>query len=465
MWLTIDRQSQLTLTQQIYRQIQQMILSGNLKAEDKLPSTRKLSSQLAVSRNIVIDAYSQLIAEGYLKTYKGSRTVVTEGLQASDIVLPAKQSPSLKSAAKSSQKVRIDFRTGVPALEHFPRKAWGKLYQDVCNQLPAEALGYCKPSGIYELREAIAHYLYRTRGLTCDPTQIIITSGSTQGLSLVSNLLRDNKKTVLVEDPTHTGLRKVITKAGCSIEGIPVDTNGLRTDQLAEKKNVSFIYTTPSHQYPMGSVLSIQRRLALVRYAEKNDCYVVEDDYDGEFRYEGHPVSSLYELKPERVIYLGSFSKILAPALRLGFMILPEQLLAQGKSLKMYSDVHTGTLEQYTLTRFIQNGSFEKYIWKMKKHYSRTRSLLLDQLNAHFPNQFTILGHATGLHMVVRFHDKTFTKETIETLASKGVRIYTTQRFYLDEGQANTHDIVLGYAHLSRQEIVEGVGLIHEEFL
>lgn len=224
---------------------------------------------------------------------------------------------------------------------------------------------------------------------------------------------------------------------------------------------MSFIYTTPSHQYPMGGVLPIRRRLELVRYAEQKDCYIVEDDYDSEFRYEGQPVSSLYELKPQRVIYLGSFSKVLAPALRLGFMILPDKLLRPCKTLKKYSDVHTDVLGQYALAEFMQTGRFEKYVWKMKKLYGRKREKLIDELSRYFSsNEFCILGQATGLHLVVRFQNITFTQETEKSLRDKGVCIYRPETFYLNKKLANNNDIIMGYSHLSCEEITTGVGII-----
>lgn len=462
MWVNIDRHSDLTLERQIYLQIRKMILSGGLAANDKLPSTRKLSAELAVSRNTVIEAYSQLIAEGYLKTFQGSGTVVAEGLHAPDILPSVAQSFPLRQKAKPPPQCIIDFRTGVPALAYFPHKEWGNLYREICHTIPPSAYGYCGTAGLWELREAISKYLYRTRGLSCDPHQIVITTGATQGLSLVSRLLKDENKKALVEDPTHAGLRKVITSAGCAIEGVPADENGLCTEALKDKADVSFIYTTPSHQYPLGGVLPIGRRLELMRYAQQHDCYIVEDDYDSEFRYEGQPVSALYELAPQQVIYLGSFSKVLAPALRLGFMILPEKLLHPCKVLKQYSDVHTDVLSQYTLAKFIQSGGFEKHIWKMKKLYSRKRSQLIAELSRCFPDQFSILGHATGLHFVVRFTDITFAEALEKSLREKGVRIYRPENYYLDKRLSHSNEMIMGYSHLSYEEMVKGVAVISE---
>lgn len=461
MWISINRESELTLERQIYTHIQKMILNGTLKSGDRLPSTRQLASELSVSRNTVIDAYGQLMAEGYLSAKKGSGTVVADGIRSFDVALTQSQSGSVFDS-KSVKKDIIDFCTGMPALEFFPYKQWGKLYKEVCERIPSSAFGYSDTSGVQELKENIAQYLYRTRGLSCNPSQIIITSGSTQGLSLISHVLGENKKTVLVEDPTHTGLRRVITLAGCSVKGIPADYDGLCTEFLIDSKEVSFIYTTPSHQYPLGGVLPIKRRLDLIAYARQNGCYIVEDDYDSEFRYEGQPVSSLFELDPQHVIYLGSFSKVLAPALRLGFMILPEELIYTCRKLKKYTDVHTDALNQYTLATFMKNGSFEKHIWKMKKLYDIRRKTLIHELSVHLPNQFQIMGHATGLHLVVQFENMTFTEETERLLLEKGVQIYRLESYYLEKNQEHDHEIIMGYSHLTHEKIAQGIEMIQQ---
>ena len=456
MWITIDNNSKIPLFRQIYQQIRQMILNGNLPSGQKLPSTRKLSADLNVSRNTIIEAYGQLTAEGYLAGQQGSGTVVADGLHALDLDLAAKHCFSKSSTPAFNSDDLIDFRTGVPALEYFPRKMWGNLYREVCSKIPASGYGYCSAAGSSELRDAIAGYLLRNRGISCDPRQIIITSGSTQGLSLTSRVLQDEHKVVLIEDPSHPGLRKVISTAGCRIKGVKADNKGLCSELLDTEEEVSFVYTTPSHQYPLGGILPIQRRLELIRYAEQQNCYIVEDDYDSEFRYVGAPVSSLYELNPQRVIYLGSFSKILAPALRLGFMIVPLELRPAVKRLKMYSDVHSDLLGQYTLAEFINNGYFEKHIWKMKKLYSRNRNCLLNELTECF-DHFEIVGQASGLHLVVRFYVKLFTADIVNEIAGKGVRIYRVGSYYLDYGNGADDKIILGYSHLSSDKITAGI--------
>lgn len=460
MWITIEKESKLSLTRQIYTGIRKMIIDGFLVSGQKLPSTRTLSKELDISRNTVLEVYNQMIAEGYLEAYQGSGTIVANGLQ--ELKIPVGELYNKQKMIKSNDNnKRIDFCSGIPALELFPRKDWTKLYLEVCNSLSTEAYGYCGPSGVWELREAIAQYLFRSRGISGNPRRIMITSGSTQGLSLISNLLQKDNKKVLVENPSHPGLLKVITSTGCVLEAIPADNQGLNTDVLKSTHDASFIYTTPSHQYPLGSILPIQRRLSLVHYAKENNCYIVEDDYDSEFRYEGQPVSSLYELNPERVIYIGSFSKILSPAIRLGFMILPEKLIRDCKTLKTYTDVHTDALTQYTLAEFIRSGSLEKHIWKMKKHYSQNRNHMLHELKKQFPDGFEILGHATGLHMVVRFHNVTFTKQLVKEITRQGVHIYPIENYLIGKDKDYSHEIIMGYSHLSLSNISEGIQILH----
>lgn len=360
MWITFDSASGKTMTRQLYEQIREQILAGKLTQGDKLPSTRRLSAELGIARNTVLEVYSQLLAEGYLEAAHGSATRV-----ACHILYGLHPMVSEVRAVVEEDKAVppvIDFRTGVPALELFPREEWARLYREVCKELPAEGYGYCGALGVPALRQALCSYLLRTKGIQCHPGQIMITTGATQGLSLLSHLLGEEDKTVLVEDPTHPGLRAVIATAGCKVQGVPVDEKGLLTKELQEKENVAFVYTTPSHQYPMGGILPIHRRLELIQFAREQDTLIVEDDYDSEFRYTGHPVSSLYELAPDRVVYLGSFSKTLSPALRLGYMMIPNRLIRSLKTRKVYADVHTDALSQYALAKFLESGGMERHI-------------------------------------------------------------------------------------------------------
>jgi GntR family transcriptional regulator/MocR family aminotransferase len=459
MWIILDTDSGIPLSRQLYNKIKEMILTGSLSPEEKLPSTRTLAKELLVSRNTVLEAYNQLIAEGYLEGHHGSGTVVTTGIQ-----LPPKITGTKDVVAPLILQLkdpdRIDFHSGVPDLAYFPRKEWARLYYQFCNDLPITALRYHSPAGVPELRNAISQYLYRNRGVRCTSDHIMIVSGSTQGLSLIAKLLYLDNQEAIVEDPLHHGLLNVITAAGYHISAIPADDKGLNTSLLKPSDHTSFIYTTPSHQYPLGSILPIQRRVALIKYADENDCYIVEDDYDSEFRYEGQPVNSLYELNPNKVIYIGSFSKILAPAIRLGFILLPDELLAKYNSLKMYTDVHTEALSQYVLAGFINNGGLEKHIWKMKKIYNKKRRHLLQELITCFSDEFEVKGQAAGLHILVHFHNVIFTKELVEKINSYHVKIYPVENFALQNFGYHKNEIILGYSHLSFSEITEGIQIL-----
>jgi GntR family transcriptional regulator/MocR family aminotransferase len=455
MWLTIDKNSKISFIRQVYGQIKLMILEGKLLADDKLPSTRCLSKDLAISRNVILEAYDQLMAEGYIESKQGSGTIV-----AKDIYFKKNETKTKRSFKGSNHKKvnsnLIDFRSGIPSLDMFPQKQWGNLFNKICNNIPYSSFRYCAPEGIMELRQSLSEYLFRIRGICCRPEQIMIISGSTQGLSLISKLLYNPGSEIIVEDPIHYGLLNVISYAGYSINPIPVDDRGMITDMLKTNNKVGFVYVTPSHQFPLGGVLPIQRRIELVKFAEKKDCYIVEDDYDSEFRYEGQPISSLYELEPNKVIYVGSFSKILAPAIRLGYMILPDSLIPKYVKLKMYTDVHTESLSQLVLAQFINDGKLEKHIWKMKKEYNKKRQEVINSLNINFPNEYVVKGHAAGLHLVAEFKNVSFTKEVLKEIMQEKVKVYPVERYAIHKGR-HSNKIILGYGHLSIEEITEGI--------
>lgn len=468
MWLTLDKDGQQPMGRQLYKRIRQMILQGTLAPAARLPSSRALAHELGLARNTVLEAYDQLLAEGYLEARQGSGTRVACGIAAVQ-ELPEQhpaQLPMAPTVHPAQSAAIIHFRSGIPALDAFPRREWAKTYQHVCEIVPEEALRYCAPAGVLALRQALCGYLQRTRGISCSPERIMITTGATQGLQLVARLLRAQGNTALVEDPVHTGLREVVIRSGYALESIRADQHGMDTTLLpapdaARRAGVAFVYTTPSHQYPLGGILPIARRQQLVRFAREAGCNIIEDDYDSEFRHEGAPVSSLYELAPETVIYLGSCSKILAPALRLGFAILPARLLAAWHTEKLYTDVHTDALSQYALAAFIESGALEKHTWKMKKLYRRKRAFLVQALTRSFGNAFTVQGHAAGLHMVAGFPGVHFTPQLVDNLRAQGVEVAPVEAHSLRADGRHAHEIILGYAHLSESAMERGVQILH----
>ncbi len=459
MWMILDDKSSTPLKNQIYTKMKELILSETFVSGEKMPSTRALAKELRVSRNTILEVYDQLTAEGYLIGIQGSGTVVASGIRKPSKLIHSPMNHSTKQN-KSESKDIIDFRSGTPDLNYFPRREWAKLYYNVCIDLPSSAFNYTHPAGVRELRHAISKYLNQMRGISCSPDNIMIVSGSTQGLSLISQLLFTDKKEVIVEDPLHHGLLNVISAAGYTITALAADDKGMNTNLLQPSDRISFIYTTPSHQYPLGGILPIQRRLSLIEYASDNDCYIIEDDYDSEFRYEGQPVNSLYELNSEKVIYIGSFSKILAPALRLGFLLLPTRLIPAYLKLKMYSDLHTEVISQHVLSEFMKSGGFDKHIWKMKKIYSRKREHLLKELYAHFPDEFVLKGQAAGLHIVIQFYNIIFTEKLICRIQSSLIKIYPVENYALQNLGNHQSEILLGYAHLSMEDITKGIQIL-----
>lgn len=475
MWLALEAGSVVPLSRQIYERVKTLILRGDLQAEDKLPSSRALGKTLNVARNTVLEAYEQLLAEGYLEARRGSGTAVAKGIAAAMADAGAKYgeasgsetAPAARSQPSplSDEAGGVSFRSGIPALDLFPRKEWGKLYQRACESLPASAFRYCGPGGVWELREAVAAYLLRVRGIRAAPERIMITSGSTQGLWLVARLLHREGAAALVEDPVHRGLVEVVARSGYRVRGIRADEYGMDTGLLPsfnpeDAERVAFVYVTPSHQYPLGGILPIQRRQALIRFARAGGSLIVEDDYDGEFRYEGAPVSSFHELAPDMVVYLGSFSKILAPAVRLGFAILPESMPERWGPEKMYTDVHTDAVSQHALAAFINSGGLERHIWKMAKLYKRKRAHLLRCLSERFGGRFEVRGQAAGLHLVAGFPGVTFSEKVLADLRGRGVRLATVEAYSLRRDGAHAHEAILGYSHLTEEEIAKGVAIL-----
>ncbi len=455
MWLSIDKMSEASLTKQVYQQIRAQILHGEMKSGEKLPATRELASQINVSRNVIIEAYDLLIAEGFLESAPGSGTYVAEGafLEEGEAESPVTIQEFQNSRSQTEQ---IDFRSGIPDLRLLPRKKWSQLEQAVCLDSPADIFGYDSPEGRMELRSALCRYLKKSRGVYAGPEQIIITCGAVQALSIITRALLASGSSYLIEDPIHREIRNLFEVHTEHIFPVPVDESGIRTSLLPQNLNPALIMLTPSHQYPLGVVLPIQRRIELVQYARAKECYIVEDDYDSEFRYQGAPIHSLQGLDPNRVIYIGSFSKILFPALRLGYMILPPALITRCRELKHLQDNHAPILAQLTLARFIEEGHLERHIAKMKKAYRAKRDLLISHLKKAFPDGLKISGESTGLHLIAEFERISFDEKVVANIKKTGFMVHPVSEHALEK-KSHTHKLILGYSHLSHPEVVTGV--------
>ncbi|SET36392.1 transcriptional regulator, GntR family [Natronincola peptidivorans] len=458
-WITLDKKNHTPIIQQIYNQMRERILSGKLEEGKKLPSTRALAQELNVSRNVVIEAYDQLLSEGYIQSKEGSGTFVTEGLQIDTIVKTSSRQGQPKSKHQEPE-IKINFRSGIPALDYFPQNKWGQLYKSICGEINPADLGYAETMGHPKLRKTLADYLQQMRKVHCNEKQIMITNGAVQALWIIGQVLLKERDSFIIEDPTNVDIRNSFEKREAKGISIPVDEQGLKTELLPKDINPKLILVTPSHQFPMGGVMPIARRLELIQYAKEKSCYIIEDDYDSEYRYQGYPIPSLQGLAPENVIYVGTFSKILSPALRIGYLILPEKLVDKSKEEKHISDLHNDTLTQLTLERFIREDHLMRYIRKMKKVYKKRQNLLIHELKSSFPN-IKILGESTGMHLVAQWEDISFTKEHLDTLRNKGVNIHSVSEYTIHKDQ-HQNQLIFGYGNVEEKEMKEGIKALKE---
>jgi GntR family transcriptional regulator / MocR family aminotransferase len=457
LWITVDRAHRTPIMRQVYDQIRLSIVRGDLRAGEQLPSTRQPARDLRVSRIVIIEVYDQLFAEGYLESRQGSGTYVAQGAYLEEVV-PRERFPHVHVPVETGKRNRniIDFRAGLPALDLFPRKLWGQLVSRVCAEASPAVFGYDLLEGYLELRIALARYLARMRRVRCDPGQLVITSGAAQAFSLVARLLLVPGAEVLIEDPVTSDVQRIFSAAGATLFPIPVDEDGMQTDLLPREQRPALVFVTPSHQFPLGGLLPIQRRIHVIQFTRAAGCYLVEDDYDSEFRYCGTPVSSLQELEPARVIYVGTLSKVLSPALRLGYLVLPPPLVERCRQLKRLTDLHSPVLEQLALTHFIEEGILDRHILKMKKIYRKRQEVLIAALETHFPGQVQIYGDAAGLHLVAGFNGRALTEQTFADWEEAGVRLYPVEQHAIRKGKHQS-EVILGYGTLTPEEIEEGV--------
>jgi GntR family transcriptional regulator/MocR family aminotransferase len=433
------------------------MLQGRLQSGDALPSTRELAKELAISRNTAYEAYEMLAAEGYIVSRQGSPTRVAEGL-----ILETITSAGQKPSGKEIQPIGsypADFRTGLPDLRRFPRRRWLQLVHQTAEQLALNQWGYTGPEGLPALREQIAAWLLRSKGLSVEPQDIFITAGATHALHILAELLAtESRPEIIVEDPCHRGMLRVLQSNKFRIRPVPVDEQGLETNALT-KSEASAVYVTPSHQFPLGGILPAGRRAALVSFAREHDLYLIEDDYDSEFRYTGSPIAPLYALDPQRVIYVGTFSKILFPALRIGYVILPRPLQPCWCRLRLYTDVQNQPFEQAALAQFLNSRKLDRHIQSMRRFYGQRRQILLQTLTEAFGSCWKAWGDAAGLHLALEFPGKCFDQSFAANCQQHGIRITPVDHHSIVKGK-HLDKLLLGYGHLEPQEIRQGITML-----
>ncbi len=481
--ITLDSQSAIPLHRQLYDEIRRSILSGRLPAGQRVPSTRALSESLGISRATVTLAYDYLLDEGYLQSSLGSGTYVCRQLP-DELLKPAVSSRAPGKRTKTTEELKvkglsryggflkdrpwlevtgeepeIQFSFGRPDIHAFPLREWQQLMNHHLKERkfslldnPSNAAGYLP------LREAIAEHLAKARALRCSAKQIIIVNGSQQAIDLVNRLFVDRGDFVGIEEPGYMGAKKAFEVQGAKLVGFPVDSQGLMVDKLRDPSlpALKLLYVTPSHQFPTGVVLSLPRRLELIARARQTGMVIVEDDYDSEYRYTGRPVPALAGLEHgESVIYIGTFSKVLFPALRLGYLVVPNTMAELFARAKWLCDRHSPLLEQQVLADFISTGQFERHVRKMRRLYEERRKHVISALRSSFANTIEILGDNAGINILVRFRRPVDDEITLKAARELGVGLIRTSNFYLQQPPGG--EFLLNYGGLSHEEIEEGI--------
>ena len=475
-WISLEASSGAPYYRQLYDGVRRAILSSLLPAGTRLPSTRTLAAELGISRTTVVTAFEQLLAEGYLEGKVGSGTFVARHLpddllsvafKADRESRPARSGRGLSGrgtllAATRTTAVRDRgspraFRPGVPALDEFPDAAWRRISRKVWRRPSGKLLGYGDPAGYRPLREAIAGYLGASRAVRCVPEQVIVVSGSQQALDLAARVLLDPGDAVWVEDPGYMGARGALSGAGARLVPVPVDGEGLGVAVgVAREPDARLACVTPSHQYPLGVTMSLGRRLELLGWANRSGAWVVEDDYDSEYRYTGCPLEALQGLDSEgRVLYIGTFSKVLFPALRLGYLVVPSDLIDAFVSARELTDRHPPTVDQAILAGFIAEGHFMRHLRRMRALYAERQAALIEEAARELPGLLDVNPAAAGMHLVGWLPEGADDREASRRAADLGVEAPPVSLYGSVSGGRG--GLMLGYAAVGDREMRGGV--------
>ena len=461
---------------QLYAHLRESIVNGQLRPGQRLPSSRMLARDLGLARGTVILAYEQMTIEGYFISRKGagtyvanelpeafhpqqrddSRTVSSSGLNRSLSRRMNEQLSGLNRAGFKASQYR-PFQPGIAPIDIFPRTTLARIANSVYRSISYEQLGYGGGAGYPPFREALASYLGTTRGLACTPEQVIITSGSQQSFNLVCQVLLDPGDSVWMEDPGYKGARIAFESAYQKVVHVPLDEEGLCVQAgIAKAQKAKMSYVTPAHQYPSGVTMSLRRRLQLIMWASENESWILEDDYDGEFRYKGRPLATLHSLDPNlRVIYAGSLSKVLAPALRLGYLIVPPDLIDAFTFAKTAADRHCSTIQQAIMARFIAEGHFGRHLRRIRTLCKERQDFLLEAVHKHLGSELSLESDPAGLHLVGVLQNQNDDLFLSEAAASQNLVVPAMSSFCIEHKVPPA--LILGYSLFTQQEISKAV--------
>jgi GntR family transcriptional regulator / MocR family aminotransferase len=456
--LRLDRSATEPLRIQLERELRDAIRDGRLAAGERLPSSRSLSRELGISRGLVSECYAQLQAEGYLVTRGGSATRVSDSAQSA--------APAPARAGTPDPRLTVDFRIGVPDMVSFPRDDWSWALRKACREIPTDALRYTFPdvpdtamdaTGSPDLQEVLAAYLRRVRRAAATADRMIICTGFAQGLSLVIGaLVRSGIDTVAVEDPGDRDHRAISRYAGATVVPVPVDEHGIVTSALAAT-GARAVVLTPAHQAANGGVLGPRRRHELVAWANERDAVILEDDYDAEFRYDREPIGALQGLAPDRVVLLGSVSKSLAPALRIGWIVCPPALIDDVAMGKLLTDRGSPLIDQYAFAALIESGRYDKHLRAMRSRYGDRRAALVAALSRHAPG-LKLSGLAAGFHGVVRLPDGADEETVVAEARRRSIGLYGMSLYRAES--TGPAELVLGFGSLTEAKIELGIATV-----
>lgn len=471
--IALDRDNDKPLHRQIYEGFRKAILERRLRPLQQIPSTRALASDLGISRIPILEAYSQLLAEGFLESRVGAGTFISSQLTAQ---LGASQSgssaarvgaESARPVSRTSRALRIKiepwtygqgaFAIGQVATDQFPTDTWVRLVARHSRTVSGESLHFSDPRGSPDLRAAIADYLRTARGVNCDADQVIVVGGSQEGLDISARVLLDPESSVWLEDPGYNLARHALGLSGCNLVPVPVDREGLNVATgIKMCPTARAAYVTPSHQFPLGVTMSAARRIQLLNWAQASDAWIIEDDYDSEYRYGGTPIASLQGLDANsRVIYIGTFSKILFPSLRIGYLVVPKDLIERFVAMRVAMSIYPPYLTQAVLTDFINQGHFSRHIRRTRLLYAERRARLTQCLEREFGSELSVLEGESGMNLVVMLPAAAKDVELARRAAARGLWLWPLSPYYLGTPHKG---FVLGFGNVPVGEMPAAVG-------